>query len=481
MEVIFSNNQFWKSQSGNGFQPHSTDEMKRLEISRWPTAITILIHGYSFDPMTTGPDNPFQNQYPIWKRALGKRGYVEFGWYSAPRSFPSIWSAWRSGHWTTYGWAWDLAEQAGEALAQALSLYDGEIVIVAHSLGSRVVNCALNKLPVNRVSKVMFWNGADYIRNAERVAVRSTETRFLNIYCPDDTVLERLGDVFAPDSGRCIGNDGLSEQAPRNWIDVDLDAPVYADWAEQLETITRGDNPYEVGDHWETFRYPGNWPLYRAFLNDMPPFAAKTDIPVVLSADQVFDRFLANLLKREGGFVHRRKSDDPGGATSRGISSRFLSSLRLNDRWSQLPPDVRKLTEKQVAEIYREIFFDPLQLPEIALLCQTCGTGLSLPEFLFDIAVMSGVRSSAVLLQEELSDSLKIPLAVDGIVGPQTISAFSDMLDRRKYDQCLRSLVASRLRWLEQLSHSDANPGWISRTLSFLPAVDDQTDISSKA
>tara|TARA_R110002110_G_scaffold10333_2_gene50702 strand:+ start:5223 stop:6668 length:1446 start_codon:yes stop_codon:yes gene_type:complete len=480
MEVIFAEDQFWRPNPDNGFQPHSVDELRRIDVSRWPAAITVLIHGYSFDPMTTGSENPFQNQYPIWKRALGRRDYVDFGWYSAPRSFSSIRTAWRSGHWTTYGWAWNLAEKAGVALAQILSVYDGEVNIVAHSLGSRVANCALDRLPVSRVSKVMFWNGADYVRNAERAAVRSTKTRFLNVYCPDDTVLERLGDVFAPSSGRCIGSDGLSDRAPRNWIDIDLDASVATDWAEQLETITRGDNPYELGDHWESFRYPGNWPLYRAFLNDEPPFVTKPDIPVspeVLPCEQVFDDFLMNLLEREGGFVHRREAYDPGGATSQGVSTRLLSSLRLNSRWSHLPSDVRELTEKDVTEIYREVFFDPLKLPSVVDICQTSGAGLSLPEFLFDVAVMSGVRSSGILFQEALSDNLHVSLHVDGIVGPETLLAFSEMLSCGQYEKCIRSMVARRLQWLRRLPNSPANPGWISRTTAFLPAVSETADM----
>ncbi|MEQ8708334.1 MAG: glycosyl hydrolase 108 family protein [Rhodospirillales bacterium] len=476
MKVIFAEDQFWKPGPDDGFQSHSIDKLRETEISDWPGTVTVLVHGYSFDPRVTGPDNPFENQYPVWKRALGKRAYVDFGWYSVPRSFSSVRSAWRSGHWTTYGWAWRLAEQAGQALARILSAYDGEVNIVAHSLGSRVVNCALAHLPAGRIARVMFWNGADYVRNAERAAVQSPPTRFLNVYCPDDTVLERLGDVFAPASGRCIGNDGLSDRAPQNWIDIDLDAPVYADWAEQLETITRGDNPCEVGDHWESFRYPGNWPLCRAFLNDQPPFAVSPVIQsqsAFLSDDQVFNGFLVNLLKREGGFVHHRPADDPGGATIQGVSTRLLSSLRLDPRWSDLPVDVRDLTEGQITKIYRRVFFDPMQLSVISAACQTSGAGLLLPEFLFDVAVMSGIRNSGVLLQEAISESARVPLKVDGVIGPRTVTAFSEILRNGNYETCLRSMVTRRLKWLENLPNFKANPGWVLRTRSFIPASDE--------
>ncbi|MEQ9199274.1 MAG: putative peptidoglycan-binding domain-containing protein, partial [Rhodospirillales bacterium] len=81
--------------------------------------------------------------------------------------------------------------------------------------------------------------------------------------------------------------------------------------------------------------------------------------------------------------------------------------------------------------------------------------------------------NSGVLLQEAISESARVPLKVDGVIGPRTVTAFSEILRNGNYETCLRSMVTRRLKWLENLPNFKANPGWVLRTRSFIPASDE--------
>ena len=218
-------------------------ENGRAGLQDIPGQAVMLVHGYSFDPTRPGADNPFETQFLEWKTALGDRRYVEFGWYSAPRTARGIFDAWRSGHATTYSRAWSLAEETGRRLAGILNETTGPVSIVAHSLGTRVVCEALNRTRPGKVGRVLFWNGAEYVSNARRTAIARPDSLFLNVAARCDDVLERLGDVFAPGSGRCVGNDGLAPSAPANWTDVFLDDSASRDWAAATGASLLGDDP----------------------------------------------------------------------------------------------------------------------------------------------------------------------------------------------------------------------------------------------
>jgi lysozyme family protein len=433
--------------------------------------VVVLVHGYSFDPVRPGPDNPFDGQFEDWKRALGNRHYVEFGWYSAPRTMGGIIEAWRNGHATTYGRAWSLAEQAGRMLAGILDESRRPVSVVAHSLGTRVVCEAMKLVRPGAVGRVLFWNGAEYVRNARAAALAAPDTTFLNIAVRTDGVLERLGDVFAPGSGRCVGNDGLAPDAPLNWTDVFLDDDDLGKWENLTGASLRGDDPSSIGDHWESYRHAGNWPLYREFLDGSGMFGiaeAPGDPPG--SPDDLFGCFLERLLVREGGASLRPAAEDPGGPTRQGISQRFLDSLNRRTPASY-PQSVFDLTDGMVAQIYRSEFFDPIRIPALAAHCRAAGQGRHLPELVFDIGVMSGTGLAARLLQGALVETTGRPIAVDGILGAETLACFRAALDSGAAETLTGEIISSRLAFLDALPNAAANPGWRSRTLSFVPSA----------
>lgn len=116
-----------------------------------------------------------------------------------------------------------------------------------------------------------------------------------------------------------------------------------------------------------------------------------------------FDRALTEVLKHEGGFVN--DPHDRGGATNLGVTIGTLSD------WLKRPAtvaEVRALTPRAVAPIYRRLYWD-------ALRCDELPEGLDLQAF--DHGVNAGVRRSARILQK------LVGVATDGQVGPRTIAA----------------------------------------------------------
>lgn len=122
-----------------------------------------------------------------------------------------------------------------------------------------------------------------------------------------------------------------------------------------------------------------------------------------------FDRCLTEVLKHEGGFVN--DPQDRGGATNLGVTIHTLGD------WLKRPAtvaEVRALTPRAVAPIYRRLYWD-------ALRCDELPEGLDLQ--VFDHGVNAGVRRSAKMLQR-LSGAV-----VDGKVGPRTLSAVAQTIE----------------------------------------------------
>jgi lysozyme family protein len=118
------------------------------------------------------------------------------------------------------------------------------------------------------------------------------------------------------------------------------------------------------------------------------------------------------IIAREGGYVN--DPDDPGGATKYGVTLGTMRRLGLDlDRDGRVTAaDVRRLTRAQAAEIFVEHYFVRTRVAE-------------LPEVLrasvFDMYVNAG--ANAVRLLQRMLRDMRIEVAVDGVIGPQTIAA----------------------------------------------------------
>jgi len=223
-----------------------------------------------FDPKDSGSNNP-QNFFDDMSKVVNRE--VEgFSYYSVPfgfkkdRIFYSLYQtarawlgSWVRGYLHPYRYAWVLAENAGLALAKKLEKEPEPVDILCHSLGSRVVIVALKYVP-EKINKVVFFNGAELVRNTE-----SVDGNFLNLAVLSDNVLKFLGKRFSGDkNGETVGQYGVP-----GWNNIFLDdANEQAFFKERFNWDIQGDNPNSYWDHWYSYRFTGNHTLVRAFLED---------------------------------------------------------------------------------------------------------------------------------------------------------------------------------------------------------------------
>ncbi len=234
----------------------------------------VLVHGFHFDPEAADGDNPHERLFPFW-RGLLARPTVAFGWYSCPGGLKlprTLWRAWRAHKVHHYHHAWALAAEAGAVLARILAAAPGPVDLLCHSLGSRVALAALIADPALPLRRLLILNGAAHVPQALTAAGGAPHVRVLNVVVPEDDVLDKLGARGSPGLGyrACIGRVGLGAAAPRNWIDIEPDAPAIQAWGRARGWDLAGDDPRAIGDHWHTYRHRGNWPLWRAFLAGDP-------------------------------------------------------------------------------------------------------------------------------------------------------------------------------------------------------------------
>ena len=157
------------------------------------------------------------------------------------------------------------------------------------------------------------------------------------------------------------------------------------------------------------------------------------------------DRFaacVAEVLRHEGGYVDHLR--DPGGCTHRGITQRTLEGWR---REPVTCADVRALTEAEARAIYRAHYWNAVRGDDLP-------AGLDL--IALDAAVNSGRRRAVLWLQEALGG-----IAVDGVIGPQTLRAV-----RRAHDRAavIAQACDLRLAFLRSLpTWPDFGRGWQRR------------------
>ncbi|TVS05633.1 MAG: peptidoglycan-binding protein [Rhodobacteraceae bacterium] len=183
------------------------------------------------------------------------------------------------------------------------------------------------------------------------------------------------------------------------------------------------------------------------------------------------------IVAREGGFVN--DPDDTGGATNFGVTIHTLRRLRPGKQIGV--EEVRQLTREEAIEIYIEHYFTRPRIAE-------------LPEPLwatvFDMQVNAG--ANAVRILQRLLVQMGIEVAVDGAIGPQTITAA-----HRAYEMAPGHLVdaygiARRDYYYAIADHRPASRkfarrrdgskgGWITRAEEFISPRFHLTDAQHRA
>ena len=131
-----------------------------------------------------------------------------------------------------------------------------------------------------------------------------------------------------------------------------------------------------------------------------------------------FNKAITVVLEHEGGFSNHEA--DPGGATNYGISLRWLKTQGLygdlDDDGDVDIDDILAVDLDMAKRIYREKFWQKNHYDRVI----DCDVATKI----FDMSVNMGATQAHKLLQRALN-GLGDSLAVDGIIGPITITAMN--------------------------------------------------------
>lgn len=127
---------------------------------------------------------------------------------------------------------------------------------------------------------------------------------------------------------------------------------------------------------------------------------------------QTVRKIAEDIVAREGGYVN--DPDDPGGATNFGVTIGTMRrlGLDLDGDGAVTTRDVRQLTRAQATDIFIEHYW---RKPRIHQLPEPVQASV------FDMYVNAG--ANAVRILQRLLRDMGIEIAVDGVIGPQTIGA----------------------------------------------------------
>ncbi|MEG1913306.1 MAG: glycosyl hydrolase 108 family protein [Cloacibacillus sp.] len=173
-----------------------------------------------------------------------------------------------------------------------------------------------------------------------------------------------------------------------------------------------------------------------------------------------FQRALTFTFGSEGGL-----SDHPadrGGLTNMGITAGTLNRAYIQRIVAH--NDVRRLTREEAAKIYEKLYWEP-----------SCADEMPWPlcALHFDAAVNHGLGGASKLLQRTLSKAQRVPLEVDGSIGPKTKRVlYAVLMDMEANVQYRRAVCTIYLSFREQLFRAIVanNPsqkvflrGWLNR------------------
>lgn len=183
---------------------------------------------------------------------------------------------------------------------------------------------------------------------------------------------------------------------------------------------------------------------------------------------QTVERIAQEIVAREGGYVD--DPDDPGGATNFGVTIHTMRRLGLDLTRDGVVDalDVRALTRDQAVTLFIDHYY---QRPGIARLPE------SLRASVFDMYVNAG--ANAVKILQRLLREMGQEIAVDGLIGPQTVAA-AEVAAKAAPDHIADAYGIARRNYY--LSLADARPasrkfarsraggkgGWIKRAEEFI-------------
>ena len=191
---------------------------------------------------------------------------------------------------------------------------------------------------------------------------------------------------------------------------------------------------------------------------------------------QTVQSIAKEIVAREGGYVN--DPDDPGGATNHGVTIHTMRrlGLDLDGDGAVTTSDVRRITAAQAEGIFVDHYFKRPRIDALPPVLQAS---------VFDMYVNAG--SNAVKILQRLLNERRIEVAVDGVIGPQTISAAQKAAEaapnhiadaygiaRRNYYYALADGRAASRKFARR--RDGGKGGWITRAEAFMAARYHLTD-----
>ncbi len=187
------------------------------------------------------------------------------------------------------------------------------------------------------------------------------------------------------------------------------------------------------------------------------------------------------IVAREGGFVD--DPDDPGGATKYGVTLATMQrlGLDLNHDGKITARDVSALSRAQAVQIFVSHYFEA---PKIGALPE------ALQASVFDMYVNAG--ANAIKILQRLLNRMGQSVAVDGVIGAQTIAAAQaaaeaapDLIadaygiERRNYYYSLADARPASRKFAT--TKKGGKGGWITRAEEFIAPRFHLTEAQHKA
>jgi lysozyme family protein len=148
-------------------------------------------------------------------------------------------------------------------------------------------------------------------------------------------------------------------------------------------------------------------------------------------ATQNYNQSLDMLLQHEGGYTNH--PDDPGGPTNFGIT---IYDYRKYVNPQADAADVKHMDIEEAKKIYRARYWDSQK-------CDELPSGVDYA--IFDYGVNSGIGRSAKVLQRLVGAD------ADGKIGPNTLKAVQDYVDRKGAGALVQAICDERLDFLHNL------------------------------
>ncbi len=279
----------------NGLRLHGSGAPLRSALrdaQRGSGAIIIMVHGYKFAPGHPRhcPHEHILSENEVhrcwkalsWPKALG------LGPRTGPVGIAFAWPA-RGSIWQAY----EQAEIAGQALAALIArirrtVPHRPVRAIAHSLGARVVLCALRHLRAGDLDRAVLLSPAEMlaVAGAALESPAGRAARVLSVTSAENAVFDRLLEASAggPWRARSLGR---AAGALPGMLTLRLDDEA------SLRALARLGYPVAPRDrrfcHWSSYLRPGTFDLYAAYLRGpdatLPDrLAASLPVPVTAPA-----------------------------------------------------------------------------------------------------------------------------------------------------------------------------------------------------